>query len=213
MSQFNKIYIDPNIYYVENFLSQEEVERVLSSTIEWRLINDDGNGADEFNEKDLEVLKEGGGVSRRLTGSLDSEEDFWWDVVVRRLRDLLDNDNEKYNAVPYITKYLPEGDWGLYYHYENHPDCGPIGQYTTLGFTLALNDGWTGGEVEFKNKPIKFKVKPGDILVFPASEEYTHAVHAVRGKERLVHSAFVYSNDFYESDICPNRFPKDYLTY
>lgn len=208
MSQFNKIYLDPNIYYVKNFLSQSEVDKILSSTFEWNLINENGNGSDYFNENDVEFFEDG--VSRRLVGVIKSEEEFWWNVVVKRLRDLLDNDNEKYNAVPYITKYLPEGEWGLYYHYENHPDCGPIGMYTTLGFTLALNEGWSGGEVEFKNKPIKVNVKPGDILVFPSSEEYTHAVHAVRGKERIVHSAFVYSNDFYKSDICPNRFSKDY---
>ena len=75
---------------------------------------------------------------------------------------MLDNENEKYNAVPYITKYLPEGAWGLYYHYENHPDCGPIGKYTTKGFTLGLNDGWSGGEIHFKYKDISFAVKPGN---------------------------------------------------
>lgn len=208
MSQFNKVYIDPNVYYVDNFLSQEEIDRILGSTIEWVQTNEDGNGAGPYNEEDLLTLRKGG-VARRFTGMLKSEEQFWWDVIVKKLRDLLDNDMEKYNAVPYITKYLPEGDWGLYYHYENHPDCGPIGKYTTQGFALGLNDGWTGGEIAFKFKPIEFTVKPGTILVFPASEEYTHAVNAVKGKERLVHSAFVYSNDFYESDISPNKFELD----
>ena len=208
MSQFNKVYIDPNVYYVDNFLSQEEIDRILGSTFEWVQTNEDGNGAGPYNEEDLLTLREDG-VARRFTGMIRSEEQFWWDVVVKRLRDLLDNDMQKYNAVPYITKYLPEGGWGLYYHYENHPDCGPVGKYTTQGFTLGLNDGWTGGEVDFKFKPISFTVKPGTILVFPASEEYTHAVNAIRGGERLVHSAFVYSNDFYESEIAPVKFKLD----
>jgi len=208
VSQFNKIYIDPEIYYVENFLSQQEIDKILGSTFEWIQTNEDGNGAGPFNEEDLKILRVGG-VARRFTGIIKSEEQFWWEVVVKRLRDLLDNDKEKYNAVPYITKYLPEGDWGLYHHYENHPDCGPVGKYTTKGFTLGLNSGWTGGEVSFKFKPIEFYVNPGTIIVFPASEQYTHAVNAIKGKERLVHSAFVYSNDFYESEIKPVPFPGD----
>jgi len=210
MSSFNKVYIDTNIYYVDNFLSQEEIDKILGSTFEWIQTNEDGNGAHPFDENELNTLREGG-VARRFTGMIQSESEFWWNVIIKRLRDLLDNENEKYNAVPYITKYLPEGDWGLYFHYENHPDCGPIGKYTTLGFTLGLNDGWTGGEIVFKNKPIEFTVKPGTILVFPASEDYTHAVNAVRGKERIIHSAFVYSNDFYESEIAPDGFSQDYL--
>lgn len=208
MPQFNKVYIDPEIYYVENFISQEEIDRLLGSTFEWVQTNEDGNGAGPYDEKELEVLRVGG-VARRFTGIVGSEQQFWWDTIVKRLRELLDNDQEKYNAVPYITKYLPEGDWGLYYHYENHPDCGPIGKYTTKGFTLGLNSGWTGGEVSFKFKPIDFIVEPGTILVFPASEDYTHAVKAVRGVDRLVHSAFVYSNDFYESEIKPSKFELD----
>lgn len=208
MPQFNKVYIDPEIYYVENFISQEEIDRLLGSTFEWIKTNEDGNGAGPYDEKELDVLKVDG-VARRFTGIIGSEEQFWWDTIVKRLRELLDNDQEKYNAVPYITKYLPEGDWGLYYHYENHPDCGPIGKYTTKGFTLGLNSGWTGGEVSFKFKPIDFIVEPGTILVFPASEDYTHAVKAVRGGDRLVHSAFVYSNDFYESEIKPSKFELD----
>lgn len=208
MPQFNKVYIDPEIYYVENFISQEEIDRLLGSTFEWIKTNEDGNGAGPYDEKELDVLKEDG-VARRFTGIIGSEQQFWWDTIVKRLRELLDNDQEKYNAVPYITKYLPEGGWGLYYHYENHPDCGPIGKYTTKGFTLGLNSGWTGGEVSFKFKPIDFIVEPGTILVFPASEDYTHAVKAVRGGDRIVHSAFVYSNDFYESEIKPTKFELD----
>ena len=208
MLNFNRVYIDPEIYYVENFISQSEIDTILSSTFEWIQTNEDGNGAGPFDEKDLEKLRSDG-VARRFTGIIKSEEQFWWDVIVTRLRELLDNENEKYNAVPYITKYLPEGDWGLYYHYENHPDCGPIGKYTTKGFTLGLNDGWSGGEISFKYKGIDFTVKPGTIVVFPASEDYTHAVLKSRDGNRIVHSAFVYSNDFYESEICPDGFALD----
>ena len=208
MLNFNKVYIDPEIYYVENFISQEEIDIILGSTFEWIKTNEDGNAAYPFDEKELDTLKTDG-VARRFTGVIKSEEKFWWEVVVKKLRQLLDNENEKYNAVPYITKYLPEGGWGLYYHYENHPDCGPIGKYTTKGFTLGLNDGWSGGEIDFKYKNISFRVKPGTIVVFPASEEYTHAVTASSNGDRIVHSAFVYSNDFYESDICPKAFELD----
>ena len=208
MLNFKKVYIDPEIYYVENFISQEEIDIILGSTFEWIQTNEDGNGAGPFDEKSLETLKTDG-VARRFTGIIKSEEQFWWDVIVKKLRQLLDNENEKYNAVPYITKYLPEGDWGLYYHYENHPDCGPIGKYTTKGFTLGLNDGWSGGEISFKHKDIEFTVKPGTIVVFPASEDYTHAVLKSSGGDRIVHSAFVYSNDFYESEICPEAFALD----
>jgi len=208
MLNFNKVYIDPEIYYVENFISQEEIDIVLGSTFEWIKTNEDGNGANPFDEKELDTLKTDG-VARRFTGIIKSEEKFWWEVIVKKLRQLLDNENEKYNAVPYITKYLPEGAWGLYYHYENHPDCGPIGKYTTKGFTLGLNDGWSGGEIDFKNKGIRFTVKPGTIVVFPASEEYTHAVLKSSGGNRIVHSAFVYSNDFYESEIAPESFELD----
>ncbi len=210
MPNFNKVYIDPNIYYVDDFLSEEEISTILGSTIEWLRIDNTGNSADKFNSYDLGDLIEDG-VARRFTGIIKSEEEFWWNVIVKRFRDLLDNENEKYNGVPYITKYLPEGEWALYYHYENHPDCGLIGQHTTKGFSLGLNSGWTGGEIHFKHKDITFTVKPGQIVVFPASEEYTHAVLKSRGSERIVHSGFVYSNDLYTSEYAPATWPGDYL--
>lgn len=209
MNSFNRVYIDSNIYYVDDFLSKEEIGVVLGSSFEWLQTNEDGNGAGKYDISNLNLKEDG--VARRFTGIIQSEKQFWWNVVVKRLRNLLDNENERYNAVPYITKYLPEGDWGLYYHYENHEDCGPIGQYTTKGFTLGLNDGWTGGEIHFKNKDITFTPKPGQIVVFPASEDYTHAVLKSRGGDRIVHSAFVYSKDFYESEISPVPFVEDYL--
>jgi hypothetical protein len=209
MSDFNKVYIDPNIYYVDNFLSQEEIDYILNSEIEWNQINALGNGVDE-SKYDTKYF-EGGGVGRRFAGQLISAEKFWKDEIDSRIRKLLDNDKERYNARPILTKYFPEGDWALYYHHENHPDCGPIGMYTTLGFTIGLNDGWVGGEIGFQNKPIEFFVKPGTIVVFPASEEYTHCVKAVRKGERIVFSAFVYNNDFYESEFSPEYQEKKFL--
>ena len=95
MLNFNKVYIDPEIYYVENFISQEEIDIILGSTFEWIKTNEDGNAAYPFDEKELDTLKTDG-VARRFTGVIKSEEKFWWEVVVKKLRQLLDNENEKY---------------------------------------------------------------------------------------------------------------------
>ncbi len=51
-------------------------------------------------------------------------------------------------------------------------------------FSIYLNDDFEGGELVFKYKPYRIKPKPGMLVHVPLGEEWTHKVTKVIGKDR-----------------------------
>lgn len=189
-NEFNKIYLDPNIYCVENFISKEEAERILNAPIDYKTQRQDLYGNIQ-------------------TGffSQFEDKDFFNNTIENRIRLLVDNSDQRLRSTGLITKYIPDiekrendprADFDLYYHYENHPGCDYESRFITYGLVLYFNDDYEGGELVFEHKPIEVKPKALSIMVFPGSEEYSHAVKNVIGKERVVYSAFVYQREYWE---------------
>ena len=50
------------------------------------------------------------------------------------------------------------------------------GEHRTLSCSLALNDGYEGGELAFFDGELKYKLKKGDMMIFPSSFTYPHQV-------------------------------------
>lgn len=205
----NKKYLEDNILYVEDFISEEVANNVLSSDIDW--------SKDRVNDIHNNILQ------GRFANV--EEENYFIENVAKQVSLLVNNDSQKFRIVPLLTKYEPKPEncecdkcknvdgHALSWHYENHPECDFESRWITLGIVLYFNDDYDGGELIFKHKPVTIKPKKNSLMVFPGSEEYTHAVTAVTGKERIVFSAFVYSTDYWDilkrSGLIPPDIIKD----
>ena len=188
-----KVFLEEKIFYIENFISETESNKILSMDLGWNLKLD-------ANHENI------------FTSYFKNKEDieYFMSNIVSKIKSITDNQNQKFREIPMITKYLPmqekcpcprcaEIGWKvLPWHYENHPKCDYGSQWITLGIVLYFNDDYDGGELIFKNKPISIKPKRNTLIVFPASEEYTHAVTEVYKNERIVFTGFVYSQEYWD---------------
>ena len=69
-----------------------------------------------------------------------------------------------------------------------------------LSISVGLNEDYEGGELEFKNLPIKIKPKPGMLAVIPGGELYSHRVNKVLGPNSR-HT--LYGNSFIDIETAP----------
>lgn len=188
-----KTYLEENIFCVENFISDEECKKILSMDLEW---------VAERQDLHQNIL-----ISRF---SNLNDRQYFDKVVEDRICSLLNDENQKFRKRRMLTKYLAQptkcecpqckenGGHALSWHYENHPECDYESRWITLGVVLYFNDDYDGGELVFQNKPIKLKPKKNSLMVFPATEEYSHAVEEVLGKERIVFAGFVYAKQYWD---------------
>ena len=116
---------------------------------------------------------------------------------------LVKKNNLKYElnnySFPFLFDYINEYElsikkiknWNIYeqinesiFHYDQHRD-GSKHSYTIL---IALNDGYTGGEIVFENRIGNEDVKmaKGDVLIYPSSSKYLHKELAVTSGNKYV---------------------------
>jgi predicted 2-oxoglutarate/Fe(II)-dependent dioxygenase YbiX len=188
-----KTYLEENIFYIDNFISDEEAKTILDMDVKWESERDD------YHKNIL--------ISRFK--SLE-DKNYFEKTVEGRIASVLDNETQKFRRRRMLTKYLPKpekcecpqcekvGGHALSWHYENHPECDYESRWITLGVVLYFNDDYEGGELVFQHKPVKIKPKKNTLMVFPATEEYSHAVEEVFGNERVVFAGFVYSKIYWD---------------
>lgn len=183
----NKVYLDPGIYYIENFISDEELNLILKQYNE-----EDGwveNGV--FYQK--EVMDE---LSRDLLYTIN-----------KRINDLINNEYEMANPSLSLQKFLPTSlEWSINPHSDRF-DYKEVGtgesrsMFCTKGFVLYFNDSYEGGEIYYTEKDILFRPKSKMFLVHDASNEYKHGVKAVTSGERFMTTGFVYEREYLEKEI------------
>lgn len=181
----HKTYLDENIFYIENFISEEDIKVILS-------------------EIDNAQIQEHEAVSVIPVWPSPTFKPIW-ENIKNNLKDLFYLDGEYIKEIedtpdaPAFARYrqsgLPDhfGQWSMTPHQDDvySEDSKTI---TTKGFIIYITDSYTGGEVEYIEKGITFKPKSGTLLCHPGTKEYTHAVRKFEGGERIVLSAFVHKN-------------------
>jgi hypothetical protein len=116
---------------------------------------------------------------------------------------LVKKNNLKYElnnySFPFLFDYINEYElsvkkiknWSIYeqinesnFHYDQHRD-GAKHSYTIL---IALNDGYTGGDITFENRIGNENVKmaKGDVLVYPSNKNYLHKELGVTSGNKYV---------------------------
>lgn len=219
----DKIYLDDDkqVWIIENFLTEEELTWFKTQTDDlngWyptmrspyknilnKFLNTvpqyDENGNIEFpnaNSKiiDLPVFSKTDGVWDRLDSVLPPT--YKRHATLQTFKYMTDEEIQENLNENFLLEYKIEKnniDFAMYWH----RDPG-VESNITASFSLYLNDDFEGGELEFKNLPIKIKPKAGMLAVIPGGEEYSHRVNKVLGPNSR-HT--LYGNSFIDIETAP----------
>jgi hypothetical protein len=177
----NKDYIitkvDDGIFYIDNFLSQREIDIMMDDCIK-----EDGWS---IGENDWENnIKE-------CTSAMDLRKEINFAV-----EDFLNNDEEEADVNRLVNRLRVSTEngklWALGMHADNHNYGDGSSANVTKGYIIYFNDNFEGGETIYINKDISLKPKAGRLLVHSAYEDYTHAVNHITSGTRYFITGFVF---------------------
>ena len=177
----HKIFLENNIFYIEDFLSHDEIDALKKDCLRKDAWGGEGETSDFWmykmkypsSQKAKEVFQN---VNNRISLTLnDKNNTVVQTKVIQRL-------------VPSLSKIsLPE-------HSDSKGDF-ETDSHITKGIVVYINDDYLGGEIEYTKKNIIFKPKAGMMIVHPGTEEYSHRVLQVKESPRYFISVFAYDND------------------
>jgi hypothetical protein len=184
----DKVFIDPEIYYIENFISKSDLEVILSM---YKDENSWTKSGDFY-------------LKHNVTPEVSTVLDFY----KNKIEEIINNDKEICNFTPSLSKFKKtESEWAIAPHPDrwipeinpdngyNDPHANPSSQYVTKGYILYFNDEYEGGELYYLNQDITFRPKAGMLVVHSGYPEYMHAVKPILSGERYMLTGFVYERD------------------
>jgi hypothetical protein len=196
--------ITPELFSVENFLSQDQLNTL------WDIIN--GTSQEDWeveyyaNLKTFCMTKFGRDDVDNLVaeGKFEitqnwkdknyniSNSDIYNSYYLELNKMVAKSDSELHlSGLATIQRMQPGVE--LKSHTDQHTD--PSIKYATI---IYINDNYADGELFFPNLDIQLRPKPGTMLFFPGSEEYEHGVkHVGDGPIRYVIVGFIKENDHY----------------
>ena len=175
-----KIFLDPEIYYIENFIEDKDIE-ILEKDFR---AESNWNGPGVFLQKD--------------PTSLSKESKYVLDKYKEKVSSLINNEQELVRWNDNMQKYkIHDSEWAIFPHSDRFDSYGienadSDSAYVTKGYILYFNDDYDGGEVVYVNKDISIRPKKGMILVHSGFEEYKHGVLGVKNGERFILTGFVF---------------------
>lgn len=199
--------IGKRIFLIENFLTEEEVQELLS--IAEAATQEEWEGAYLDNMKDFCQSKFGRTDIDNLVaeGKLEITSN-WHDKILKIDRlSIAKKINKKlspmFESLPGIGSAASVGIIQRQYegvalteHVDNHTDPSLV--YASVAY---INEDYNGGEVFFSNFGISFSPKAGSLIIFPTSEEWSHGVTEVEaGPVRYVLPIFISQDDFYKNN-------------
>jgi len=190
-SKFKKQYLEENIFYIEDFVSPEDIKIIV----------------EEVNKVPKSAAYE---HAIHQIYEVPSICDLW-QKYNSKLLDLLNNETQFYRSCgsPPIIVYgdeknlgsprNPNGEWIMQPHSDNTEDTyidhdGVIAN-VAQGIVIFITDDFSGGEIKYTNKNIIFKPKSGTLLCHPGSKEYEHGVLRFSGGRRIVFTGFTYKKE------------------
>lgn len=176
-----KIYLDENIYYIENVLSPKTLA----------ILDKDYRDQESWATKNI-----GKNHWHNNVKNCSRESNYILDELRDIIREEVDTKEMIINFNNNLARFVPNdsNDMAMNYH---HDDTQP---HTLTGLVFYLNDDYEGGEIHYKEKDILWKPIKNSIVVHPASEEYTHGVKSIITGERYMLTMFGYERDWWEND-------------
>jgi hypothetical protein len=179
-----KLYIDKELWVIENFLSQEEIDALMVYCL------DENDWYTTMRSSDKLIMNKyvGRDLDRDENGNVLSPlgHNFQHDVplftkpggIFERLSSVLPSTYNPHSTIQSykpVDQYKAKKDYTLEWHYDSYEDGG-VNETITGAFVVYINDDFEGGELDFKYKPYLIKPKSGMLVNIPVTEEYTHAV-------------------------------------
>lgn len=197
---FEKTIVESDLWYIENFLTQEELDF-------YKPFMDDPNGwyttmrspykniLNKFIENDIPLNSDG-------SANLPTKDDkvLYYPILSKpngiysRINKVMPptvKNHSTLQSFKYCTdeeiardlnpqlkiKDPSTVDFAMDWHSE-WSEGSPVPEFYR-SFSVYLNDDFEGGELEFKNKPYKIKPKAGMIVSVPITPEFTHRVSKI----------------------------------
>lgn len=195
----DKIYLDEKIWYIEDFISKEDVEFINS----------------------IDYLKENTGhrvqsslrhplyhVERNLTDEEQANVKRWdkiWLKFKDDIKNIFNNNNEYFRDTGNVDIIIYDpllnddnNEYAMDPHHDNdegYVDHDGVEAIVTKGIVLYLTDDYEGGEIFYLDKDIKFKPKSGTLICHSGDKDYRHAVLKFTGGQRIIWAGFVYKGN------------------
>ena len=174
----NKVYLSDDIFYIENFIDEVDLQPILSfcqSEEDWNLWPHSIHLTKKIN------------LDKKIKEVLDRYNDKFLSLI---------KNNEIMYVPDQVLKYKKSDDkWALYPHSDRENYSSDNSEIPIYGYVLYLNDDYEGGEMVYTDKNIILKPLPGTLLVHETSEECTHAVKKIISGDRFVMVGFIYSKN------------------
>lgn len=196
--------VDYRIFLIKNFTKPEEIEEIINQAEsatqeEWEHHYLEGaiNLAKvKFGRTDIDNLVAEGLYELTHNWNDKNLKIANWDLATtlnKRAQEVFDfRDDLHFNGCGTIQRQyegVPLKD-----HVDNHTD--PSLEYAAVFY---LNDNYTDGEVYFVKQDIQLRPDPGDLLVFPTSEDWRHGVNAPGpGPHRYIIPGFISRKGFWD---------------
>lgn len=196
--------VDYRIFLIKNFTKPEEIEEIINQAEgatqeEWEHHYLEGaiNLAKvKFGRTDIDNLVAEGLYELTHNWNDKNLKIANWDLATtlnKRAQEVFDfRDDLHFNGCGTIQRQyegVPLKD-----HVDNHTD--PSLEYAAVFY---LNDNYTDGEVYFVKQNIQLRPDPGDLLVFPTSEDWRHGVNAPGpGPHRYIIPGFISRKGFWD---------------
>lgn len=199
--------IADQIFLIENFISQEDIEELLA--FGQAATQEDWEGAYLDNMMDFCEAKFGRRDIYNLVDEGKLELTSNWNDKILRINhlDVTKRINESvknlFDGIDGIGSASSVGIIQRQYsgvalteHVDNHTDPSLV--YAMVAY---LNDDYNGGEVFFSKFGLSMKPKAGTLLAFPTTEQWTHGVTEVKdGPVRYVLPIFISRDNFYKEN-------------
>lgn len=209
-----RIHLDENVWVIENFISQNEIDIILKALKDKTERSMDDGG---WTMRSVARYKKENIWNRWLNanpGIATYEEGHACLILQHEIMNRIEQEFKDYGKYPRhytFTRYEPpinkiEGDnLTLDWHYEgkaledlNLNDTS-VEEIQSTSFIIFLNDDFIGGDLVFKYKDIRINAKPGMLVNIPIEKEYTHGVEDLLSGERYI----MYGHVWKKPDMAP----------
>lgn len=194
---YDYLEVGPQIYMVYDFLSDEEIDSVMSqinnaTQEDWEAHYMEGiKGLAErkFGRTDIDNLVEEGLLQityHWIDKNLPMEQNDHRSNIGKKIAEIIKYDEEVvFDGVGTIQRQYEGAE--LREHVDDHSD--PLIRYAVI---MYINDDYADGELFFGNLGLKLKPPPKAMLIFPSGEAYLHGVLPPgAGPHRYVLPSFV----------------------
>jgi hypothetical protein len=193
----NKVYLDDNLFYIEDFISKEDLSAIHKGIEADSFIEDYGHMAHtSLFLKDKYLVD----IWQTYLGKLDNLFNTTEEKLIRPYEDSISI--IKYRDIDFSRKDLPVDLLNSEYVMLPHADdvsydlsekeLNERKSFVSKGIVIFITDDFDGGEVVYVNKDISIKPKAGTLVCHPGTKEYSHAVNKFYNGDRIIASMFVH---------------------